>query len=154
MVNFFFKQIYKYKVYIKYVISGGTAAGIDLIILYILTDIFNIWYLLSACLAFVVAYFVSFYLQKFWTFRDNSRERIVKQMSLYLIVGVSNLGINAGGMYILVDKLGIMYILAQVIMGGIIAIGSFLIYKFVIFSARGGYDFGGKKQKVIKHESR
>jgi putative flippase GtrA len=153
-MEFFLSQIYKYKLYIKYVISGGTAASVDLILLYILTDIFGIWYLLSACLAFVVAFFVSFYMQKFWTFRDNNRERIYQQMSLYLMVGVFNLGINAGGMYILVDKFHIMYILAQIIMGGIIAISSFLIYKFIIFSARGGYDFGGKKQKEIKHEPR
>lgn len=147
-MEFLLNQIYKYKIYVKYVISGGTAASVDLALLYILTDIFGIWYLLSASLAFVVAYFVSFYLQKFWTFRDNSRERIAKQMSLYLIVGVSNLGINAGGMYILVDKLNVMYMLAQVIMGGLIAIGSFLIYKFVIFSATDGSDLGGEKRKT------
>lgn len=144
MIKFIIKQIYNYKIYIKYIISGGTAAFVDLALLYILTDILGIWYLLSASLAFVVAYFVSFYLQKFWTFRDNSRERIVRQMSLYFIVGVSNLGINAGGMYILVDKLNVMYMLAQVIMGGLIAIGSFLIYKFIIF----------RKRIVIKHEPR
>ncbi len=154
MVNFFLKQIYKNKIYIKYVISGGTAAGVDLLILYILTDIFNIWYLLSAGLAFIVAFFVSFYMQKFWTFRDNNRERIYQQMSLYLMVGFLNLGINTGGMYIFVDKIHMMYILAQIIMGGIIAISNFLIYKFVIFSARGEYDFGEKKQKEIEHEPR
>jgi putative flippase GtrA len=133
MINYILKLIDKYKIYIKYIISGGTAAFVDLVLLYILTDIFGIWYLASASLAFLVAFFVSFYLQKFWTFRDSSRDRMYQQMSIYMAVGLTNVGINAGGMYVLVDILGIMYIIAQIIMGGLIAIGSFLMYKFVIF---------------------
>lgn len=133
MIDFFLSQVYKKKIYVKYIISGGTAAGVDLVLLYILTDIVGLWYLLSAILAFIAAYFVSFYLQKFWTFRDNSRQRIYQQMTLYLIVGLTNLSINTFGMYILVDKLKVMYILAQIIMGALIAISSFLIYKFIIF---------------------
>jgi len=121
------------KTIVKYIISGSTAAATDLILLYFLTDILKIYYLLSASIAFIIAFFVSFYLQKFWTFRDNNKEKIYKQMSLYFVVGVTNLGINTGGMYILVDRFKIMYILAQILMGGVIAIGSFLIYRFIIF---------------------
>ncbi len=137
MINFFLRQIYKKKIYLKYIISGGTAAGVDLVLLYALTDIFGLWYLLSAILAFIAAFFISFYLQKFWTFSDNSREKILKQMILYFMVGLINLCINTLGMYILVDKLEVMYVLAQIIMGALIAISSFLIYKFIIFSTRG-----------------
>lgn len=126
----------KRKTIVKYIISGGTAAVTDLALLYILTGLLGIYYLLSAGIAFIIAFFVSFFLQKFWTFRDNNREKMYKQMSLYFIVGVTNLGINIGGMYVLVDKFNIMYILAQIIMGALIAIFSFLIYRFVIFKKR------------------
>lgn len=123
----------KRKVIIKYIISGGIATATDLGLLFIFTDIFNIWYLVSATIAFIIAFFVSFTLQKFWTFRENSREKIIQQLSLYLITGLINLAVNATGMYILVDVLNLWYMLAQIIMGGLIAFGSFLIYKFIIF---------------------
>ncbi|MFH1427381.1 MAG: GtrA family protein, partial [Patescibacteria group bacterium] len=63
----------------------------------------------------------------------NDLARLSQQMSLYFFVGVVNLGVNTLGMYILVDYFNIYYILAQVIMGGLIAISSFIIYRFFIF---------------------
>ena len=130
IINIF---ITKYKLYIKYIIAGGTAAATNLAILIFMTDVLNIYYLISTTVAFIIAYFVSFYLQKFWTFRDNSRDQIVKQMSVYFMVGVVNLGINDGGMYVLVDKVKLHHIPSQIIMGALIAIGSFMIYRFIIF---------------------
>ncbi len=121
------------KLFVKYVIAGGTAAVTDLVLLYVFTDILHLWYLFSAIIAFIIAFFVSFYLQKFWTFRDNSRDRIYAQASLYFLAGLMNLAINTGGMYLLVDKLGVIYLGAQIIMGALIAATSFLIYKFIIF---------------------
>ncbi|MFH1522952.1 MAG: glycosyltransferase [Patescibacteria group bacterium] len=121
------------KTYIKFVISGGTAGTADLILLYVLTDIVGLWYLISATIAFVVAFLISFFLQKFWTFRDNRRTIIYKQLSLYLVVGLTNLSINGAAMYLLVDKFGIWYMLAQVISSGFLAFINFLVYKFIIF---------------------
>ncbi|MFA4833853.1 MAG: glycosyltransferase [Patescibacteria group bacterium] len=129
-------EIEKYKLIIKYIISGGMAASVDLIFLYIFTDVFGVWYIISASLSFLIAYFVSFSMQKFWTFRDSGRGAIYRQMYLYFIVGVANLLVNAGGMYLLVDEFGIMYMLAQIIMGALLGFSSFLIYKFIIFEKK------------------
>jgi len=141
--NFFssvFPGIYswleKNKLIIKYIISGGTAASVDLVFLYIFTDVFKIWYIISAGLSFLLAYFVSFSLQKFWTFRDDGREKIYQQMSLYFIVGVTNLFLNTAGMYLLVDGFGVMYLLAQIIIGATLGVSNFLIYKFIIFEKK------------------
>lgn len=138
MLKFLFRQIYKKKQIIKYLIAGSTAAAIDLLSLYVLTSIFGVWYLYSAVLAFLAAFFVSFNLQKFWTFRDDSKKKIHKQMAIYFAVAGVNLCFNAGGMFILVDKFSIPYILAQIIMGGFLATESFLIYKFFIFRKQAG----------------
>ncbi|MCD4761942.1 GtrA family protein, partial [bacterium] len=125
--------IKKYKVYIKYFIAGVTAAMTNLVLLFVLTEFFNIWYLASASLAFMVAFSVSFYLQKFWTFRDKSKDKNHKQKASYLMVAIVNLGFNAIGIYALVEWLAIHYLLAQVITGVLIAIYSYVIYRFVIF---------------------
>ncbi len=138
----YYEKLDSKKIYIKYVIGGGIAAFVDLFLLYILTDVFHFWYLHSAALAFLAAFFVSFYLQKFWTFRDNSNERIRKQMALYFAVGAFNLGVNTIGIYALVEQFGLAYIFAQIIMGAVIAVSSFLIYRFVIFRQ---YQSGGLK---------
>jgi len=141
----------KHKVIVKYLISGGTATITDLGILYILTDLAGMWYIMSAVLSFAIAFFVSFFLQKFWTFRDTNREQIHKQMSLYLLVALINLGINTWGMYVLVEWAHLWYMLAQVVMGGLVACGSFLIYKFFIFKTNetDGNKQSGKKLKIL-----
>jgi len=127
----------KYKQIIKYLIAGGTAAFVDLGLLYFITDILGVWYLLSACLAFVVAFFVSFFLQKFWTFRDADKKAIYKQMGVYLGVALANLTLNAVLMYIFVDGFKIWYMLAQVIVSGLIACESYFVYKIFIFNGHG-----------------
>lgn len=128
-----YKAADKNKMIIKYMFSGGTAAVTDLFLLFLLTDVLDVWYVISASLAFIVAFFISFHLQKFWTFRDNTRDKIKQQMGLYFSIGVVNLAINAMGMYALVDLFDIMYILAQVVMGGLIAVANFLLYRYIIF---------------------
>ena len=152
MLDILIRLIYKKRQYVKFIIAGGTAAFTDLTLLYIFTDILGWWYLISAAIAFIIAFFVSFFLQKFWTFRDNNRERIYKQMGQYFLVGTVNLTINTLGMYILVDKLNIMYLFAQMIMMVLIAIGSFLIYRFVIFKKHkreGGQEEVARKKRIL-----
>lgn len=117
----------------KYIISGGTATVVNLSLLYTLTEFFHIWYLISAAVAFVGAFGVSFTLQKFWTFRDHDTEDIHKQLSLYLVVVLVNLGINTLLVYLLVEHAGLWYIYAQIISAMIIAVESFFVYKFFIF---------------------
>ncbi len=143
-----FPVLYKFadrkKIIIKFVISGGTAAFIDLSFLYCLTDCFGLWYLISSAIAFAVAFFVSFFLQKLWTFRDENMRRTPKQMFWYFLVAILNLILNAGGMYLLVDVFGVFYLLAQILMGATLGINSFFIYKFIIF----------KKHKNSKKDER
>src|SRR3954462_3006613 len=126
--------IIQYQQIIKYIISGGTAAVVDILFLFIFTDFFHLWYLLSAVLAFLLAFGVSFGLQKYWTFSDKSNEGIHKQASLYFVVSIVNLLLNTLLMYIFVDLAHIWYMAAQVITGGLMAFLSYFLYKKFIFT--------------------
>lgn len=117
----------------KYIIAGGTAAVVDLSLLYILTEKFRIWYLMSAILAFIVAFIVSFLLQKFWTFRDSSTDRTHKQVIVYFIVSVFNFILNTSFVYLFTDFLHIHYIISQILASGVLAISSYFIYSLFIF---------------------
>jgi len=126
----------KYKRFIKYVISGCTSASVDLIILFILTHFVGFHYLVSSIMAFSIAFFVSFALQKFWTFQDSSFDKIHHQLLFYLATGLGNLGLNTLLMYLFVDIFGFWYILAQIVAGLLIACGSFFIYRNFIFKKK------------------
>lgn len=120
---------------------------VDLSLLYFFTDILGVWYLISTSLAFVAAFFVSFFLQKFWTFRDNGKERIYRQMGAYLAVASTNLCLNALLMFILVDGFKVWYMFAQFFASGLIACESYFVYKVLIFYKR--HDQTGRTRVLI-----
>jgi putative flippase GtrA len=128
--------IQKNNIFLKYLLAGGTAAAVDLSLVYIFTDFFHVWYLVSATLSYLIAFFVSFCLQKFWTFSDKSRDGIYNQLSLYLVLNIFNIFMNAVFMYILVDSAHVWYIYAKIAASGLIAVWSFIIYRSVIFKIK------------------
>jgi putative flippase GtrA len=125
---------HRYARTLRFLIAGGTAAATDLGLLYVMTDLFHIWYLLSAVLAFGIAFGVSFTLQKFWTFNDRSVDGIHAQLGMYLTIALIGLGLNTLSMFALVDHFGLHYIAAQIIASAFIAVGNFFAYKHLIFT--------------------
>ncbi|MSU55807.1 MAG: GtrA family protein [Candidatus Taylorbacteria bacterium] len=135
-------QLRKRARFLRYLISGSTSAVIDFVFLYLFTDVFGMHYLVSAVLAFVVAFFSSFFLQKFWTFEDDSVERVHTQMTMYFVVAGVNLALNTALMYLFVAMWGIWYMAAQFLASGLIACESFFISRML---------FSGKKRVPTNH---
>lgn len=129
----------KYYGLFKYLVSGGSAAVVSLGTLYLLTEYAHFHYLLSAVLSFIVAFFVSFLLQKFWTFQNKGREDMHVQLAAFLLVSLGNLALNTLLIYTFVEVFHLWYLLAALISGGLIAVESFFIYRYFIFveGARG-----------------
>ena len=127
------RSLYRHRLGLKYIIAGSTAAGVDLVLLFLLTDIIGLWYFYSAIVAYICSFFTSFFLQKFWTFRDNDRGRIKKQLAIYIAVAGISLTLNSFFMFVLVSLLHVWYLMAQVVTKGILAVGSFVFNKTVTF---------------------
>lgn len=118
----------------RYLISGGSAAVTTLTLLFILVHFFHVWYLPATVVSFITGVYVSFMMQKFFTFNDYMKVKIKEQMAVYLGIQIVNLSVNTLLMYVSVDILNIHYVISQVIVGGIVAVYSFFVYKNMIFS--------------------
>lgn len=132
----------RYQRLLRYLAAGGIAATVDLGLLYVFTDIFFIHYLTSAIFAFILTFFISFTLQKFWTFQDRSTHKVHAQALTYLAVALMNLAINTLLMYVLVDILAVWYLGAQFLASGLIAFESFFVSRYFIFH-------GGLRESLI-----
>lgn len=117
---------------LRYFIAGGTAGVTDLILLYAFHHVFGIHYLLSAIIAFIIAFFMSFTFHKFWTFRSHD-EKTHKQMIMYLFSSLFGLFLNTLLMYVFVDFFGVGVILSQIIVGLLVAVCSFFISRNIVF---------------------
>ena len=121
------------KAIIKFFLAGSISGGLHLILLYVFHDFWRWSVVLSSSLAFICAFLVSFVLQKLWTFRDYRQDKLIGQLLLYFLNAVFGLTVNGLLMHLLVNRYGLWYILAQIIVNLIIAVQSFLIYKFIVF---------------------
>ena len=117
----------------RYLVSGGIATTTGLILLYTFTEWLGLWYLFSAILAFIVTFFVSFTLQKFWVFKETSKDRIIMQGGAFLTIAIVNLGINTLGMFVLVSKLHVWYMLAEVLVLAFIATENYFLQRNLVF---------------------
>lgn len=118
---------------VRYVISGGTAAVVDLSALYVFNSILGIHYIPAAVMAYLVAFFVSFTLQKFWTFRSRTTENIHSQAIFYLGVSLFGLTINTMLMYLFVDFFHVAVLLSQIFVGLIVACCTFPLSRYFVF---------------------
>lgn len=120
---------------LRFLISGGCAAATHFGLLFVLTEFAHVWYLYSAAIGFCGGFFVSFTLQKFWTFAEMDIRRVKTQAPVYFLVALGNLGLNSLFVYALVEYAELWYMFAQVMVAALISIESFLVYKFLIFKA-------------------
>ena len=127
LVRYFTKHVV-----IRFIISGGTSASVDLILLYLLNTTLGIHYLLSAILAFVGAFGVSFTLHKYWTFKSHEEETH-RQVVMYLGTSLFGLFLNTTLMYIFVDFFHIIVLLSQFFVGIMVAFSSFFISRNFVF---------------------
>ena len=132
-----YNNVFKHRQIVKFLIAGVTSTSTDLLIYYVLAYVVGLWYIASAISSFVIAFWISFGLMKFWTFRDKNTEKMMKQTYLYFFVAIVNLGISTLLIYIFVDHIHIHKFISKVIANGTIAIESFFVYRHFIFAKIG-----------------
>jgi len=120
----------------RYLISGGSATAVNFFVLYACTEWLHVYYLISVVFAFMCALGVSFVLQKFWTFKDAQQGDLHRQAIVYTCVAIANTIINVTLVYLLVEFVGVHYLLGQFVSSGFIAFESYFVYQLFIFKKR------------------
>ena len=157
------KKVLAHKAQIfKYLVSGITAAIVDLGVLHFLDQTHLFHYLVSVNIAFITAFFVSFGLQKYWTFKNAEKGSVNKQMLVYFLVSIVNVAINSLIVHLLMQTIsydgvsaGVLMskfveflslgfvklrpvVMSQIIASGLIAFISFFIYRMIFNSSSYG----------------
>ena len=118
------KKIFSYQI-IRYSLWWWLAALLDIALLYVFTDVFHIYYLISACLSFVIAFLFWYFFQKYVTFRNYSKKHII-QWGLFLLFQLIGQGIYILLLWIGVDHLHIYYLFVAVLAKGIAFIRNYI----------------------------
>lgn len=118
---------------IRYCVVGGLSYFFELIILFILYELFGIQRIVATGIAFWFGLIIAFILQKIFAFKDYSREKksIAKQSVFYALLVVWNYIFTL----IIVSIMPENYLFYSRTLALIITtIWNFLVYKYLIFN--------------------
>ena len=115
----------------RYLITGFTSAAIELSLLYILRDVIKLGIIESNSIALTIVFWFNFLMNRFFSFKSSGS--IKKQIIMYGILFVFNLGASDLIMHLLTSSLHIHYLLAKVFAIGAVVSWNFILYKKVIY---------------------
>jgi dolichyl-phosphate beta-glucosyltransferase len=113
------------KKFIKYSIVGVSGTFIDVLVLFIFVDFFNMPILVSTVLAFTIAASNNFIFNKRWTFKNNDRDTI-HQYIKFLLVSIVGLILTIFLMSLLTFVIGLWYIASKLITSGCVLLWNFI----------------------------
>jgi dolichol-phosphate mannosyltransferase len=104
--------------FIKFCLVGASGVGVNMGLLWLLTEVGGLFYLLSAAISIETSIITNFLLNNYFTFADRRRPGIKSLLQLLLkfnLVSLAGLGINLGILWLLTEALGIFYLLSNLV---------------------------------------
>ena len=112
---------------LRFLTSGAIAVPVYCLILYTLTDVFGIWYMVSAVAGSIVSQSLNFFLQKFWTFRSKKTKNLRQQAGTYGFMQAGMFVANLLLLYLLVNYAHMWYMYAQAATTVVLTIASYFL---------------------------
>jgi dolichol-phosphate mannosyltransferase len=120
---------------LRFYIVGGTGIFVNLGVLYLLVELFQIWYFYSAIFGIIASITTNFFGNKIWTFKDRKTELryMIVQYIKFWIVSLLGISIQLSLLYFFVEYFNIWYISSSLIAIIIASFSNFLLNKFWTF---------------------
>lgn len=120
--------------FIKYFFASGIALFVDVSILFILTEYFNIYYVVSATISFLAGIAITYILSKFYIFTKTKIHNKINEFTVFLVIGITGLILNNIFLYVFTEYLGIYYMLSKFFVIIITYLWNYFARKKLIFS--------------------
>ena len=119
--------------FIRFLGAGSLVFIVDIMLLYVCTDLLGINYLLSNILSFSVALLVSYLLAIKWVFRYRKLTNVSLEFTMFSLIGLTCLASNEFAIWFLVELMAVYYLAAKVLATGFTFIFSFMLKKMFLF---------------------
>ena len=121
----------------RYTFVGGIAFLIDFSTLYILTEIFNIYYLLSAALAFLLGLAVNYILSILWVFKFRVIKSRYVEFIIFGIIGIVGLSLNELIIWTFTEYVEFHYMASKIVSTVIVYLWNFFARKYILYNKKG-----------------
>ena len=133
----FFKKLLKYPTnhpivqLFRYGMVVVIAFPIDFGLLYIFTDKFHMFYVLSAILSFTISMAVNFALSVWWVFTKRTARALWHEAALFGMIGFIGLGLTAFLVWFLTAGVGLHYLVSKLVAVTVVFFWSFGARRFI-----------------------
>lgn len=140
MIKYTFNKLLKEKTgnkliqLFRYCITGGTAAIVDFSSLYILTELINIHYLISAIIAFIFGLTTNYILSIFWVFNKRRLKSRFLEFVIFSIIGIVGLGLNELIIWYFTEYIHFHYMMSKMLSTVVVVSWNFYGKKNILFS--------------------
>jgi putative flippase GtrA len=117
----------------RYIFVGGAAFIIDFVSLFVLTDFFRVYYLISAAIAFILGLFANYILSLNWVFNKRTISNRSFEFGIFALIGVVGLGLNEVFIWFLTQDLQLYYLFSKIAAAVIILFWNFFARKYMLF---------------------
>jgi putative flippase GtrA len=119
--------------FLRYILVGGIVFIIDFGSLFILTEVFGIYYLISAALAFTLGLIANYFLSISWVFNIRILTKKHFEFGVFALIGIIGLFFNEVLIWVLTEDQGINYLISKIFTSILILFWNFYARKFILF---------------------
>jgi putative flippase GtrA len=125
--------------FIKYSAVGFSTFALDLLLLFVLVEVFSVRQVPAAGIAFIIAVSLNYMLSRRYVFIGTLRG--VKAGYLgFTAIALAGLSIVAGGMYVLTVILNVHFLIARIMVAVVTGFCNYLINLYVNFKVAGHHE--------------
>jgi putative flippase GtrA len=117
----------------RYVLSGTLAYAVDYCALIIFVEIFKIYYLTAALVAFLLGAITAYILNVRWVFDRRTFKNRYFEISIFIVIGLVGLILNQHIIWVFTENLDFHYLFSKLIATMIVVVWNFFARKYILF---------------------
>jgi putative flippase GtrA len=118
---------------LRYFLVSLVSLGVDFALLYTLTELAGLHYLVSAVFSYLAGLVVNYLLSTYWVFAKRRLSNRAAEFSVFALVGVIGLGVNELLMWVFTGVLLLHYMISRVFAAGIGYVWKYFVRKRLLF---------------------
>lgn len=122
--------------FIRYAVASAAALALDVGSLWLFVELFQVPYLVSGALAFLVGLTVVYILSVYWVFDARALTSRRAEFMLFALIGVIGLLLNESVLWLLTERFGMFYLFSKFASVVVVFSWNFGARKWLLFRLR------------------
>ena len=117
---------------IKFGFVGAICFVLDYLLMIFFKEVLGLHYLIATCLSFMISTIANYLLSLRFVFKSRTEMNKGLEFVIYAVLSAIGLGLTELLMWVTVDKLGIYYMVAKIIVTAIVMVYNFITRKLFL----------------------